>query len=190
MMTPDLAAIMCPNTRRRNIEANLPHVLAGLAHFGLTELEMALMAVATIRAETEGFVPISEGISKYNTAPDGEPFGLYDGRRDIGNLGPGDGAAYKGRGYVQLTGRANYREIGARLNVPLEAQPDLANEPEIAGLILAAFLNARKAKVLTALAAGDLRAARKLVNGGSHGLDRFVDAYTRGARAMNEVTHG
>lgn len=189
-MTPDIAAVMCPNTRRRNIEANLPHVMAGLAHFALAEPEMALMAVATIRAETEGFVPISEGISKYNTAPDGEPFALYDHRRDIGNLGPGDGAKFKGRGYVQLTGRQNYRQIGERLNLPLEKQPELANEPAVAGLILAAFLHARKDRVMAALAAGDLRKARKIVNGGSHGLDRFVDAYTRGRRAMNEVNNG
>lgn len=62
---------------------------------------MTLMAVATIRAEAESFLPISEGRSRFSTSPSGHPFDLYDKRRDLGNRGSPDGERYRGRGFVQ-----------------------------------------------------------------------------------------
>jgi putative chitinase len=56
--------------------------------------------------------------------------------RELGNLTPGDGPRFCGRGYVQLTGRANYAKAGAALGVPLEADPDLALNPDIAAQIM------------------------------------------------------
>jgi predicted chitinase len=55
----------------------------------------------------------------------------YEGRRDLGNTHPGDGRRYKGRGPIQLTGRANYRWAGGRLSLPLEAHPELAARHDI-----------------------------------------------------------
>lgn len=52
------------------------------------------------------------------------------------NLRPGDGKRYLGRGYVQLTGRLNYRSFGGQLRLPLEDDPDLAAHPEHAARIL------------------------------------------------------
>lgn len=179
-------AVMFPFTPRANIERNLPFVLAGLAEHGLSDRSMVLMALATIRAETEGFVPISEGRSRFNTRV--APFDLYDagtsiGRR-LGNTVAGDGPRFKGRGYVQLTGRFNYTRIGGQLGVDLAGNPELANDPAIAGRILARFLKNGESRIRSALERRDLRAARRAVNGGSHGLDRFSDAFTRGEAAL------
>lgn len=163
-----------PDTKPVNVSRYLQYVVAGLQAFGLRRRDVLLAALGTIRAETEGFVPISEYVSKYNTAPGGAPYALYDGK--LGN-GKGEGARFRGRGFVQLTGRRNYETYRDALGVDLVTQPDLANAPEIAATLLAAFLHDHLARLEAALDAQDLRAARKVVNGGSHGLDRFSSVF-------------
>lgn len=180
---PDaLAARMWPTVSRANLDANVTHIVEGRRRFSLLDDDMLRVAFATVGVETGSFRPIDEYVSRYNTAPGGPPFGLYNGRRSLGNTEPGDGARFKGRGYVQLTGRANYRELGRVIGVDIEAQPELANQPGIAGLILAAFLARCEKPMRDALARNDLATARRLVNGGAHGLKEFVAAYERGAQ--------
>jgi peptidoglycan L-alanyl-D-glutamate endopeptidase CwlK len=106
--TSAIVARMFPHTPLGSIARNLPYVLGALAKAQLADRLMTLMALGTIRAETESFEPVAEGRSRYNTSPNGHAFDLYDNRRDLGNRGQPDGERFCGRGYVQLTGRANY----------------------------------------------------------------------------------
>lgn len=168
-----------PATKPANIARYLPYVEAALGAAGLTDRAMVVGALATIRAETEGFVPIAEFQSKFNTPPGGPPFSLYDKRSDIGNSQRGDGERYRGRGFVQLTGKANYQTYGQKLGLGLVDAPDKANAPEVAAVVLAQFLFDKAARFREAVAQGDLRAARRLVNGGAHGLDSFKDVFDR-----------
>jgi peptidoglycan L-alanyl-D-glutamate endopeptidase CwlK len=183
-LTARTVTYMFPETRVASIETHLPIVLAALGAAILGDKAMTLMALATIRAETEGFVPISEGQSKYNTDPGGLPFGKYDGR--LGNTQPGDGARFCGRGFIQLTGRANYQKHSAAIGLGdrLIDQPELANDPQIAAKLLASFLKDHEGDIRQALRGNQLAAARRLVNGGSHGLDQFTDAYLVGDRLI------
>ena len=146
-LTVQVAASMCPAAPIGNIEAHLPRVTAAMIEYDLLDKPMLLMAVATIRAETAGFEPIRESVSRFNTSPDAGPpyFDLYDRRRDLGNLGPPDGAQFKGRGFVQLTGRDNYTRYSALLGLGdrLVREPELANDPVIAARLLAQFLKGR-----------------------------------------------
>lgn len=183
-ITPALIHTLFPFTPIANIAANLPHVLRALTAANLTDTPMLLAALATIRAEAEPFLPLTESESRFNTSSDGHLFDLYDHRADLGNQGPPDGANFRGRGYVQLTGRANYTHYGARLSLPLLANPSLAADPEPAARILAAFLSEKQTAIRAALASGDLARARRLVNGGSNGLDRFTAAYTTGLKLL------
>jgi peptidoglycan L-alanyl-D-glutamate endopeptidase CwlK len=198
-VTAALVAPMFPGAPLRNIEANLPHVLQALSDAQLGDRSMLLMALGTIRAEASAFEPVSEGISRFNTSPAGQalvrqepgaplapahPFDLYDSRPDLGNRGAPDGERFRGRGFVQLTGRANYQQHGAAIGVDLVASPDLANDPVIAARLLASFLKAKEPRIRAALAAADLGTARRLVNGGSHGLEAFADAYRAGDRLI------
>lgn len=63
--------------------------------------------------------------------------------RELGNLQPGDGVKYKGRGYVQLTGKDNYVKAAKKLvalgfKVDLVNNPDLALRPDVSAAILVA----------------------------------------------------
>jgi peptidoglycan L-alanyl-D-glutamate endopeptidase CwlK len=80
---------------------------------------------------------------------------------------------------VQLTGRDNYQRIGSKIGLgdELIQNPELANDPDIAARILAAFIKSKETRIKQELFDGDLRGARRLVNGGSHGLDRFSEAF-------------
>jgi putative chitinase len=177
-----VVARMFPHTPIGNIKANLPPVLEALSKAKLIDRLTVLMALATVRAETESFEPLAEGRSRYNTSPGGHPFDLYDFRADLGNGKGGDGERYRGRGYVQLTGKDNYRRYGKAIGLGngLVSNPDAACEPEIAGKLLAAFIGSKEIAIKEALLDQDLARARRLVNGGSHGLDRFSNAYRIG----------
>lgn len=174
VFTPDLVAgLFHPSVPRSNIETNLPLVLGALHRAGLSDWPFILTALGTIKAETARFESIPEGRSRYNTEEGGRPFGKYDFRDDLGNGAVGDGEKYRGRGFIQLTGKDNYRTYGERIGVDLVNQPDRALEPDIAARILAEFLKDKKDRIADAWARQDWAAARRLVNGGSHGLDAF-----------------
>jgi hypothetical protein len=183
----EVVRTMFPQTKPSNIVRYLPYVTDALEALGLTDRPMILAALGTIRAETAGFVPISEYPSRFNTVAGRAPFSAYEPgtqvAKNLGNSEPGDGARFRGRGFVQLTGRFNYANYAKRTGIDIVAQPDLANAPEVAAVLLAMFLDDRKQKMRTALADAQqtrqFLPARKLVNGGSHGLDAFTDVFVR-----------
>ena len=181
----DVARMFHPLTPRANIERYLPAVLKAFAEAGMDDRDLVLMGLATIRAESEGFEPIDEKVSRYNSSDLSKPskrFDLYVGR--LGNRTREEAERYRGRGFIQLTGRDNYRTYGDRLGVPLLDAPERANDPETAARILAAFIADKRSRAKYAIFGGDLATARKLVNGGSHGLDRFTEAFEIGARLL------
>jgi peptidoglycan L-alanyl-D-glutamate endopeptidase CwlK len=175
---------MFPITPIENIKENLPLILDALIAAKLPDRAMVLMALGTIRAETESFVPSSEGQSRFNTSPSGHPFDLYDHRRDLGNTGPPDGENFRGRGFVQLTGRENYTRYAGEIELDLVTNPELANDPQVAATLLAKFLGDRENPIREALAGNDLAIARRLVNGGKHGLDKFTDTFNKGMQLI------
>ncbi|MEO1250946.1 MAG: SH3 domain-containing protein [Pseudomonadota bacterium] len=176
--TVDLVSQMSPSTSVSNIQANLPIIMAALRDQALGDQGMALMALATTITETGQFEPVDERQSTSNTRI--EPFDIYENSSILGNTQPGDGARFKGRGFVQITGRWNYSNHGRKVGVDLVSHPESANEPEVAALVLASFLKSKESMIRNALRLQDLQKARWLVNGGRHGLDRFVNAYNTG----------
>jgi hypothetical protein len=152
-------------------EVHWPPLAAELQAAGCFDLPTVIAVLATIRVEVPPFAPIREfGDEAYFTR-------MYEGRVQLGNVEPGDGARYCGRGFIQVTGRANYRDYGAKLGVDLLAEPDRALEPEIASRILVRYFVDRGIPALAA--AGDWQGVRRAVNGGLNGWDQFIDAVTR-----------
>lgn len=100
---------------------------------------------------------------------------VYGGRDELGNLGrhTNDGWDYRGSGYLQLTGRYNFRERGAAIGFPLEEKPDMAREPRAGLLAAIAYWQARN--INDAADDNDIRRVRILVNGPkAHGLPQAI----------------
>ncbi|API58106.1 hypothetical protein BSL82_01330 [Tardibacter chloracetimidivorans] len=92
----------------------------------------------------------------------------YEGRRDLGNVKPGDGQRFKGRGIFQLTGRGNYEDYGKTLGLDLIAHPYLAADPGNSVLIAGSYW---KRKGLNALADADnCEKITRAINGGLNGF--------------------
>ncbi len=89
---------------------------------------------------------------------------MYGGRN--GNDQPGDGYTYRGRGYMQLTGKANYKDAGDALGVDLVKHPELAAEPQYASKIATWYWENKVPEA----AHSDVRAATSAINGGHNGL--------------------
>lgn len=104
---------------------------------GLKGKELAQF-MAQSAHETHGFNKMSEVGSK-------EYFKKYDPTvnpakaKILGNVKKGDGVLYRGRGFIQLTGRDNYKRAGKALGIPLEEKPQLAAQPEIAAKVAVWF---------------------------------------------------
>lgn len=87
----------------------------------------------------------------------------------MGNLTPEEGWLFRGRGMLQLTGRANYEATNKRLGIGLDTDPELAAVPALSLLIACEFYE--RNGVLTALDRKDFTEARRITNGGTIGLD-------------------
>jgi putative chitinase len=93
----------------------------------------------------------------------------YGGRMGNGKEETGDGFRFRGRGFIQLTGRYNYRTRGADIGVDLIADPDLAARPDIAARLALSFWRANGCNALADQ--DDVAAVTRRVNGGLIGLE-------------------
>ncbi len=89
----------------------------------------------------------------------------------LGNTEPGDGKRFKGRGPIQLTGRANYQTFGRLLGVDLVADPARAALPEVAFRIAGLFWKKKGLNELADLLTDEaFKEITRRINGGSNGL--------------------
>ena len=105
---------------------------------------------------------------------------VYGGR--MGNAQPLDGWTFRGRGWLQLTGREAYAEAGRHLAHPYEANPGLVAFPEHAALTSADFWARHDCNAAIAAHEDDTAAAtavRRIVNGGLIGLENVLTQLRR-----------
>lgn len=92
----------------------------------------------------------------------------YEGRKDLGNTVPGDGKLFKGRGYIQLTGRANYKRYSDATGINFVIDPKLVADPKWAMDVAGWYWNVTKLNPYADL--DDIDKITKLINGGYNGL--------------------
>jgi putative chitinase len=122
--------------------------------------------------------PTEQSTKGYVNNPEALALKVYSNRMGNGPPASGDGWDFRGRGLIQLTGRNNYTAREAETDVPLLTMPDLAADPGMSVRLACLYWTSRK--INAAADADDLVKVRKLVNGGSNGLD---DAKVHLARA-------
>jgi predicted chitinase len=171
-------------TNAARVSQYWPVIVDALKAEGIDTPRVEVAAAATIATET-GFRPIAEygGPNDFAKYEPGTSIG-----KSLGNTQPGDGYRYRGRGFLQLTGRTNYRNYGTRIGAALEANPDLALDPYLAARILAVYFKDRG--VDKAAEREDWTSVRKLVNGGLNGWDTFIGVVTKLADTATQMTAG
>ena len=108
----------------------------------------------------------------------------YEGRKDLGNVRPGDGRRFKGRGLIQITGRANYARCAEALGIDCLRQPQMLCQPEWAVKSSLWFWDVHD---LNAYADNDdLRGQTKVINGGYNGYEDRQQLYVRALRILGQ----
>lgn len=135
----------------------LPYINYAMQQYDINHTkERVAMFLAQIGHESDEFKTFREYAS-------GE---AYEGRADLGNIFPGDGVKFRGRGAIQITGRYNYTQLAKELKIPCVERPEILEEPRYALIVSAWFWNSRKLNDI----AGNLEAVTRKINGGLNGL--------------------
>ncbi len=106
----------------------------------------------------------------------------YEGRSNLGNFEAGDGRRFKGRGLIQITGRANYARCALALGLPLLQRPDILELPEPSCRSAAWFWHTHALNVLADQ--GNFLQITRVINGGLTGLDDRMDHWERAKKVL------
>ncbi|HIK53229.1 MAG TPA: C39 family peptidase, partial [Oscillatoriales cyanobacterium M59_W2019_021] len=93
----------------------------------------------------------------------------YEGRSDLGNVQPGDGVKFKGRGLIQLTGRANYEKFSQAMNLDFVSQPEVVAQAPYAIMVAGWFWDNNQLN--PDADNDDIETVTRVINGGYNGLD-------------------
>ncbi|MGE0373513.1 MAG: glycoside hydrolase family 19 protein [Gammaproteobacteria bacterium] len=109
----------------------------------------------------------------------------YERRKDLGNTRPGDGVKFKGRGLIQITGRANYHAVSAALGIDFVIKPALMELPENAAMVSGWFWDSRNLNELAD--EDDFRGITRRINGGYNGWEDRLKYWERAKRVLGVV---
>jgi predicted chitinase len=167
----DLREIM-PHLSSSKASAYIGHVNDAMNWAGITTCKRISAFLAQVAHESGEFRYMEELASG----------SAYEGRKDLGNTQPGDGRRYKGRGPIQVTGRANYRSAGNAIGHDFEDNPTDAALPQWGFKIAAWFWNSRN---LNSYAdSGNFDMITKRINGGYNGKADRDQFYARAKRVL------
>lgn len=210
VVTLTAAALLkiCPRLPPAKADEYLPHLVAAMAEFQVTEgVNRVADFLAQLAHESSELTRWTESLSystaerlmavwprRFPTLESAQPFvrapralaeHVYGGRMGNRPEGSGDGWNYRGRGPIMRTGRDAYAGDGEALCVPLLAQPELMVTPAVGFRAAGLFWRTRGCNVLSD--AGDFRAITRKINGGLTGLEDR-ERYRRWARAALGLT--
>lgn len=169
-----------PNVPAAKVAQFLPHLNDAMAEYGIDSAARASAFLAQLAHESGEFRWMEEIWGPTTAQRRYEP--VTELARRLGNVQPGDGRRYKGRGPIQLTGRANYQRFGQLLGIDLVAQPERAAEPGVAFRVAALYWANRGLNELADRA--DFREITRRINGGFNGLADRLKYFERARTAL------
>lgn len=171
MITADDLIRIAPGISVRRAEIFAPLLTAAMAEFEIDNGAREAAFLAQVMHESGQLFYTAEIASGR----------AYEGRVDLGNTQPGDGTRFKGRGLIQITGRANYAACGAALSLALLDTPEILEQPEPATRSAGWFWKTHGCNEIADT--GNFVRLTKRINGGTTGLqDR--QAYWARAQAV------
>ncbi len=163
---------MMPGLSAAKAEQMTPHINAAMQQAGINTPKRQAAFLAQMGHES-GSLRYMEELASGKA---------YEGRKDLGNTQPGDGARFKGRGLIQLTGRANYAAASKDLGIDFVKNPELAAKPENAAKIAAWYWQKHGLNKLAD--EGKFGTITRRINGGTNGA---ADRNSRHALAQREL---
>ena len=185
MITEDQLRRIMPGANAAKVTQYLPHLQAAMDEFEINTPARVAAFLAQLAHESGQFRFMEEIWGPTQAQRRYEPVTSLS--RTLGNTQAGDGFRYKGRGPIQLTGRANYQRFGDLLGVDLVNNPAQAATPEIAFRIAALFWKSRGLNPLAD--AQNFREITRRINGGFNGLADRLNFFAR-AKAVLGVGAG
>lgn len=176
MITAEFIRVVMPHAGAR-IEFFVKPLEAAMEEAGITTIYRIAAFVAQLAHESGELRYMKE-------LADGKG---YEGRKDLGNTQPGDGPRFKGRGPIQITGRANYRACSLALygDERLLATPEILEQPSDGCRAAAWFWKTRGLNELAD--AQDFEKITRRINGGLNGLDDRKQYYNRALVALADL---
>lgn len=150
-----------------------PDLAAAMRRHHITTGNRAAMFIAQTAHESGGFI-YREEIWGPTAAQRG-----YEGRRDLGNTHAGDGSRFRGRSYIQITGRANYTAISKATGIDFVSHPTRLAEPRYAAEGAAWWWEVHGLNSLADGGPGNFVAVTRRINGGTNGLAERQAYYNR-----------
>lgn len=109
----------------------------------------------------------------------------YEGRKDLGNTEAGDGFKFRGRSFIQITGRFNYIRTSKALGVDFVTDPEKLEKPEHGARASAEWWQSHNLNRFADI--GDIVGCTKVINGGTNGLDQRTKLYQAALQAIPEI---
>ena len=175
LFTIDTLRYIAPHARK-NADVFIPYLTLAMADYEIDTPLRRAMFLAQLAHESGEFRYVRE-------LANGK---AYEFRKDLGNVEKGDGVKYKGRGLIQITGKANYMKVGKALfddEQYLLKTPSLLETPQYACLSAGWFWNDRHLNPLADKK--DIVAVTQKINGGKNGLETRMEYYARACSIFN-----
>jgi putative chitinase len=175
-MTRDELLAILPAARPR-VDAFLVHINDACPQYDITTAARMAAFVAQTGHESGSFLYVEEIASGR----------AYENRADLGNTQPGDGVRFKGRGLIQVTGRANYERCSMALfgDDRLLQFPELLEDPRYAVYSACWFWKQHGLNELADV--GNFKRITKIINGGYNGYEARLAIYQRALSKLGSV---